>query len=198
MVKTNMYYEDNRDLEHDVQELSVELLGMPMRFLTDAGVFSKSAIDYGSRVLLDNFQPIGQTLLDVGCGYGPIGLTLSKKYKMPATLSDVNTRALDLAEKNAVKNAVTADFVISDSYSAINGQFDNIVTNPPIRAGKEVVHEILCGAYEHLTVGGQLLAVLQKKQGAPSAQKKMTEVFGNCEIVARNKGYYILRSVKST
>lgn len=196
MAKTNMYYEDNRDLAHDVQELSVELLGMPMRFLTDAGVFSKSAIDYGSRGLLDNFQPNGETLLDVGCGYGPIGLTLSKKFRMRAVLSDVNTRALDLAEKNAVKNDVIADFVLSNGYAEISGQFDNIVTNPPIRAGKEVVHAILSGAYEHLKSGGQLLAVLQKKQGAPSAQKKMTEVFGNCEIIARDKGYYILRSIK--
>ncbi|GAB2027004.1 class I SAM-dependent methyltransferase [Lactovum odontotermitis] len=196
MAKTNMYYEDNRDIRHDIQELQLELLGMPMRFVTDAGVFSKSAIDYGSRVLLDNFSPIGQSLLDVGCGYGPIGLTLSKKYQLTATLSDVNTRALDLAAQNAEKNGIIATIVNSDGYAEITGQFDNIVTNPPIRAGKDVVHGILSGAYAYLKNGGQLLAVLQKKQGAPSAQKKMAEVFGNCEIVARDKGYYILRSVK--
>lgn len=193
-----MYYEDNRDIRHDIQELRLELLGMPMRFVTDAGVFSKSAIDYGSRVLLDNFSPLGQTLLDVGCGYGPIGLTLSKKYQLTATLSDVNSRALDLAAQNAEKNGIIATIVKSDGYAEITGQFDNIVTNPPIRAGKDVVHGILSGAYAYLKTGGQLLAVLQKKQGAPSAQKKMAEVFGNCEIVARDKGYYILRSVKSS
>ncbi|GAB2025792.1 class I SAM-dependent methyltransferase [Lactovum odontotermitis] len=198
MAKTNMYYEDNRDIRHDIQELQLELLGIPMRFVTDAGVFSKSAIDYGSRVLLDNFSPIGQSLLDVGCGYGPIGLTLSKKYHLTVTLSDVNTRALDLAAQNAEKNGIIATIVNSDGYAEITGQFDNIVTNPPIRAGKDVVHGILSGAYAYLKTGGQLLAVLQKKQGAPSAQKKMAEVFGNCEIVARDKGYYILRSVKSS
>ena len=107
MVKTNMYYEDNRDLAHDVQELSVELLGLPLHFLTDAGVFSKNAIDYGSRVLLDNFQPEGaKTLLDVGCGYGTLALTLAKKYGLKATLVDVNSRALDLAKKNADKNNI--------------------------------------------------------------------------------------------
>ncbi|QPS71897.1 class I SAM-dependent methyltransferase [Lactococcus garvieae] len=198
MVKTNMYYEDNRDLAHDVQELSVELLGLSFRFLTDAGVFSKNAVDYGSRVLLDNFQPeSAKALLDVGCGYGTLGLTLAKKYGLQATLIDVNSRALDLAKENAQKNNVeVSDIYLSDIYENVKESFDAIISNPPIRAGKEVVHAILSGAYEHLNIEGHLTIVIQKKQGAPSAQKKMEEVFGNCEVVAKNKGYYILRSYK--
>lgn len=198
MVKTNMYYEDNRDLAHDVQELSVELLGLPLHFLTDAGVFSKNAIDYGSRVLLDNFQPEGaKTLLDVGCGYGTLALTLAKKYGLKATLVDVNSRALDLAKKNADKNNIEVnDIFLSNIYEQVEGKFDAIISNPPIRAGKEVVHTILSDAYEHLNDGGHLTIVIQKKQGAPSAQKKMKDVFDNCEIVAKDKGYYILKSYK--
>lgn len=198
MVKTNMYYEDNRDLAHDVQELSVELLGLPLHFLTDAGVFSKNAIDYGSRVLLDNFQPEGaKTLLDVGCGYGTLALTLAKKYGLKATLLDVNSRALDLAKKNADKNNIEVNGIfLSNIYDNVEGKFDAIISNPPIRAGKEVVHTILSDAYEHLNDDGHLTIVIQKKQGAPSAQKKMKDVFGNCEIVAKDKGYYILRSYK--
>lgn len=198
MVKTNMYYEDNRDLAHDVQELSVELLGLSFHFLTDAGVFSKNAIDYGSRVLLDNFQPEGaKTLLDVGCGYGTLALTLAKKYGLKATLVDVNSRALDLAKKNADKNNIEVnDIFLSNIYDNVEGKFDAIISNPPIRAGKEVVHTILSDAYEHLNDDGHLTIVIQKKQGAPSAQKKMKDVFGNCEIVAKDKGYYILRSYK--
>lgn len=198
MVKTNMYYEDNRDLAHDVQELSVELLGLSLHFLTDAGVFSKNAIDYGSRVLLDNFQPEGaKTLLDVGCGYGTLALTLAKKYGLKATLVDVNSRALDLAKKNADKNNIEVnDIFLSNIYENVEGKFDAIISNPPIRAGKEVVHTILSDAYEHLNDDGHLTIVIQKKQGAPSAQKKMKDVFGNCEIVAKDKGYYILRSYK--
>ena len=198
MVKTNMYYEDNRDLAHDVQELSVELLGLPLHFLTDAGVFSKNAIDYGSRVLLDNFQPEGaKTLLDVGCGYGTLALTLAKKYGLKATLVDVNSRALDLAKKNADKNNIEVnDIFLSNIYDNVEGKFDAVISNPPIRAGKEVVHTILSDAYEHLNDDGHLTIVIQKKQGAPSAQKKMKDVFGNCEIVAKDKGYYILRSYK--
>ncbi|MFK4914604.1 class I SAM-dependent methyltransferase [Lactococcus petauri] len=198
MVKTNMYYEDNRDLAHDVQELSVELLGLPLHFLTDAGVFSKNAIDYGSRVLLDNFQLEGaKTLLDVGCGYGTLALTLAKKYGLKATLVDVNSRALDLAKKNADKNNIEVNGIfLSNIYDNVEGKFDAVISNPPIRAGKEVVHTILSDAYEHLNDDGHLTIVIQKKQGAPSAQKKMKDVFGNCEIVAKDKGYYILRSYK--
>lgn len=198
MVKTNMYYEDNRDLAHDVQELSVELLGLPLHFLTDAGVFSKNAIDYGSRVLLDNFQPEGaKTLLDVGCGYGTLALTLAKKYGLKATLVDVNIRALNLAKKNADKNNIEVNGIfLSNIYDNVEGKFDAVISNPPIRAGKEVVHTILSDAYEHLNDDGHLTIVIQKKQGAPSAQKKMKDVFGNCEIVAKDKGYYILRSYK--
>ncbi|MCH1713554.1 MULTISPECIES: class I SAM-dependent methyltransferase [Lactococcus] len=198
MVKTNMYYEDNRDLAHDVQELSVELLGLPLHFLTDAGVFSKNAIDYGSRVLLDNFQPEGaKTLLDVGCGYGTLALTLAKKFDLKVTLVDVNSRALDLAKKNADKNNIEVnDIFLSNIYDQVEGKFDAIISNPPIRAGKEVVHTILSDAYEHLNDGGHLTIVIQKKQGAPSAQKKMKDVFDNCEIVAKDKGYYILKSYK--
>ena len=132
MVKTNMYYEDNRDLAHDVQELSVELLGLYLHFLTDAGVFSKNAIDYGSRVLLDNFQPEGaKTLLDVGCGYGTLALTLAKKYGLKATLVDVNSRALDLAKKNADKNNIEVnDIFLSNIYDNVEGKFDAIISNP--------------------------------------------------------------------
>lgn len=198
MVKTNMYYEDNRDLAHDLNQIKVNLLGIPMVFVTDAGVFSKSAIDYGSRVLLEHFLPLeAKTLLDVGCGYGALGLTLSKRYNLELTMIDVNGRALELAEKNAQLNAVSTDKILkSDLYDRITTRFDAIISNPPIRAGKSVVHGILEGAYNHLNENGHLTIVIQKKQGAPSAQKKMVEVFGNCDVIAKDKGYYILRSYK--
>ncbi len=95
-----MYYEDNQDLSHDFQTLTVELLGQSMRFKTDRGVFSKNGIDYGSRVLLENYQPeSAKSLLDVGCGYGTLGLTLAKKFDLGVTMVDVNSRALDYAVK---------------------------------------------------------------------------------------------------
>lgn len=194
-----MYYEDNQDLSHDFQTLAVELLGQSMRFKTDRGVFSKNGIDYGSRVLLENYQPeSAKSLLDVGCGYGTLGLTLAKKFDLDVTMVDVNSRALDLCRQNAIDNAVSNSKIeLSNIYESVSEKYDAIISNPPIRAGKEVVHEILAGAFGHLNDGGHLTIVIQKKQGAPSAQKKMEEVFGNCQLVARDKGYFILRSYKN-
>ena len=194
---TNMYYEKNPTADHDIHELRVRLLDTPMTFLTDAGVFSKRMVDYGSQVLLStlDLEP-DKTLLDVGCGYGPLGLTLGKVFGVQATLIDINSRALDLARANAEKNQVKARVFQSNIYEEVEGNFDYIVSNPPIRAGKSVVHEIIKGAFRHLEDQGSLTIVIQKKQGAPSAKAKMEEVFGNCQILKKDKGYYILESVK--
>ena len=192
-----MYYAENPDAAHDIHELRVELLGQKMTFLTDAGVFSKKMIDFGSQALLKNVAVNeGESLLDVGCGYGTLGLTLVKAFGVQATLVDINKRALDLAEQNAVKNQVAATIFQSNVYETVQGQFDHVISNPPIRAGKQVVHEVIAGRFDHLKAGGDLTIVIQKKQGAPSAKAKMEEVFRNCEIVKKDKGYYILRSVK--
>lgn len=194
-----MYYDEHPDAQHDIHELHVVLLGERMNFLTDAGVFSKKMIDFGSQVLLSclAFQP-GETVLDVGCGYGPLGLSLAKAQGVHATMVDVNTRALDLAQKNAAFNQVEATIFQSNVYDQVEESFDHIISNPPIRAGKKVVHEVLSGSFDHLNPGGDLTIVIQKKQGAPSAKAKMEEVFGNCEILKKDKGYYILRSEKTT
>lgn len=194
---TNMYYEKNPTADHDIHELHVRLLDTPMVFLTDAGVFSKKMVDYGSQALLNTLNlESGKTLLDVGCGYGPLGLTLGKVFGVQATLIDINSRAVDLAKTNAEKNWVDAKIFQSNIYEDVEGKFDYIISNPPIRAGKVVVHEIIKGAFHHLEDRGSLTIVIQKKQGAPSAKSKMEEVFGNCQILKKDKGYYILESVK--
>ena len=194
---TKMYFAENPDAKHDIHELKVELLGQQMTFLTDAGVFSKKMIDYGSRVLLSTLDfGKGETLLDVGCGYGTLGLTLAKAQTLKVTLVDINQRALDLTRKNAVANQVSAEIFQSNVYENVTGKFQHIISNPPIRAGKQVVHEVISGSYDHLLADGDLTIVIQKKQGAPSAKAKMEEVFGNCETLKKDKGYYILRSVK--
>ena len=194
---SKMYFEQQPDAAHDVRELRVSLLDADFRFLADAGVFSKKQVDYGSRVLLDSldFAP-GERLLDQGCGYGPLGIALAKVQGQQVTMVDVNERALDLAAKNARANGVEAQIFSSDVYEQVAGTFTHIISNPPIRAGKSVVHKIIVEAPDYLESGGDLTLVIQKKQGAPSAKKKMEEIFGNCEIIRKDKGYYILRSEK--
>ena len=193
-----MYYAENPDSAHDIHELKVTLLGQSFTFLTDSGVFSKKMVDYGSQVLLSTLDfEKGKTLLDLGCGYGPLGISLAKVQGVKPTMVDVNNRAIDLAKQNAQKNGVEADIFQSDIYEKVNGIFDYIISNPPIRAGKQVVHTIISESINYLKVGGNLTIVIQKKQGAPSAKAKMEEVFGNVEILKRDKGYYILRSEKT-
>ena len=194
---SKMYYAENPDAAHDIHELRVDLLGEKMTFLTDAGVFSKKMIDFGSQLLLKCLEvDEGETVLDVGCGYGPLGLSLAKAYGVQATMVDINNRALDLARQNAERNKVEATIFQSNIYEQVEGEFDHVISNPPIRAGKQVVHEIIENSKDFLETGGDLTIVIQKKQGAPSAKSKMEDVFGNCEVVKKDKGYYILRSVK--
>ena len=195
---TKMYYAENPDSAHDIHELKVTLLGQSFTFLTDSGVFSKKMVDYGSQVLLNTLDfEKGKTLLDLGCGYGPLGISLAKVQGVKPTMVDVNNRAIDLAKQNAQKNGVEADIFQSNIYEKVNGTFDYIISNPPIRAGKQVVHTIISESINYLKVGGNLTIVIQKKQGGPSAKAKMEEVFGNVEILKRDKGYYILRSEKT-
>ncbi|MBF7093826.1 class I SAM-dependent methyltransferase [Streptococcus sp. HF-1907] len=193
----NMYYTENPDAAHDIHDLRVSLLGEDFQFYSDAGVFSKKMIDFGSQVLLNALEvDNGKKLLDLGCGYGPLGISLVKVHQLDVTMVDINNRAIELAKKNAERNQVVATIFQSNVYENVNGSYDYIISNPPIRAGKKVVHQIIEESIDYLNDGGSLTIVIQKKQGAPSAKAKMEEVFGNCEIVKKDKGYYILRSEK--
>jgi 16S rRNA (guanine1207-N2)-methyltransferase len=198
---TNHYYSRTPEVESDPQSIEAVLREFTFRLKTDHGVFSKNEIDFGSRLLIDSFaeNEVAGPLLDVGCGYGPVGLSMAKAFpERTVHMVDVNERALGLAEENAGANGIFNVSIYESSCfkNVIDKNFSAILTNPPIRAGKMVVHEILEDSYHHLIEGGELWVVIQKKQGAASAQKKMEEVFGNSEVAAKKKGYQILKSVK--
>ena len=194
------YYTNNINLESDESKINFRFKDYELTFISDIGVFSKERVDYGSRALLDamDIKENQKTLLDVGCGYGTLGVSLAKVYPwLSVEMVDVNERAVLLTQKAIACNDIqNAKAYVSSIYENVNGKFDVVISNPPIRAGKKVVFEILEKAYDHLNEKGELVIVIQKKQGAPSAKAKMEEVFGNCEIVSRDKGYYILKSQK--
>ncbi|MGM9929578.1 MAG: class I SAM-dependent methyltransferase [Bacillus sp. (in: firmicutes)] len=200
---TNHYYSKNPTTESDPKHWEFSLRGKTFRFKTDNGVFSKKEVDFGSRLLIDSFECPEDTegdILDVGCGYGPMGLSIAYAYPdKKVEMVDVNARAVQLAKENAATNGI-GNVVIyeSDVFANVqNASFAAVLTNPPIRAGKQVVHEIFEKSYEHLSSNGELWVVIQKKQGAPSAMEKMEALFGNVEVVAKKKGYFILVSKKN-
>ncbi|MCJ7843042.1 class I SAM-dependent methyltransferase [Lederbergia sp. NSJ-179] len=170
-------------------------------FKTDQGVFSKNEVDFGSRFLIESFQMPEREglLLDIGCGYGPIGLALAKEFPdRQVHMVDINQRAIKLAEENARLNHIqNIDIYESDGLQKVKEMnFAAIVTNPPIRAGKQLVHQMFEQSYQHLITDGELWVVIQKKQGAPSAKKKLEDLYRQVETWEKRKGYYILKAIK--
>lgn len=196
------YYTNQPERSTDLSAWTYRLRGSEFKFVTDAGVFSKKTVDFGSRLLIETFdfkKMVSGKMLDIGCGYGPIGLALAKEAPdRIIEMVDVNERALGLAKQNASNNGISnVEIHVSNLYESIKDkEFAAVVSNPPIRAGKKVVHGILSGAHHYLKDGGTLTVVIQKKQGAPSARSKMEETFGNAEIIIKDKGYWIIQSVK--
>ncbi|RHW36236.1 class I SAM-dependent methyltransferase [Lysinibacillus yapensis] len=196
------YYSKQPQTESKPRQWKFTLLGHSFTFETDSGVFSKSEVDFGSRVLIDTFQlpDIEGAILDVGCGYGPIGLSIAKQNpERTIYMMDINERAVALSKKNAQINGVqNVQIVQSDGLDAIQDglQIAAILTNPPIRAGKQTIFKFYDGAFEKLAVGGELWIVIQKKQGAPSTITHLEENFAEVEIVEKKKGYWIIRAKK--
>lgn len=197
---TEHYYTKEPSGQHDEHSLTFRLLNHELTFVTDAGVFSKHTIDYGTRTMLENFRftdlPQGP-FLDLGAGYGPVAIALAKAFPdRQVVAAEINERAVNLIERNAKANDVSQQVTVvqSDCYEHVQGRFAAILVNPPVRAGKQVVQTMLSQAPNHLETGGTLTVVLQKKQGAPSAKQLMKDVFGNVTVIAKDKGYYIMES----
>lgn len=188
-------YFDNVDLPSNIVEFNTNFRGVDFKFKTDNGVFSKNKIDFGTKFLLDTIplKDIKGDVLDVGCGYGTISIMLGKVLDVQIDGVDVNKRAVHLGEMNKkLNNVYNVNFFISDCYQNVDKKYDVIITNPPIRAGKDIVYKIFDEAKDHLKENGCLYIVIRKEQGAKSAiehLKKMYEV----EVLDKKSGYFVIK-----
>ena len=187
-------YFDNVDLKSEIRKFDVDILNNKFTFYSDNGVFCKEHLDFGSRLLLENipWNEITGSILDVGCGYGPIGIIASMLTGNKVTMCDVNKRALHLAKMNAKENKIDALIIESDCYSNISGKYSTIITNPPIRAGKKIVYDILFSAKEYLIPDGTLFLVIHKDQGAKSLIKDLEDAY-NVQVLEKNKGFFVIK-----
>ena len=196
------YFIKKEHNESDYFEFSWKFLDQEYIYKSCDDVFSKDQVDYGTFVLLKTIKKnvkIFGDVLDIGCGYGPIGIVLGKNFpNANFTLCDVNETAVELAKENAKKNKVTniKKVILSNAYENITGNFDFVISNPPIKAGKKVLLEILLGSFDRLKKGGSLIFVIKKKFGEDSIKKQLEKIFSSVEILVRDSGYYILKATK--
>ena len=192
------YYTSAPTSEHEERSFRAVFAGRVLAFDTDAGVFSKQHVDPGSELLCKSLpDTLGTRVLDMGCVWGAMTvMTLARFPKAEVVMADVNERALALAVSNVEKNHMQATAVLSDGFEKIEGEFDAVITNPPIRAGKAVIYRMFEDAKAHLVPGGALYLVIRKQQGAPSALKFLRELYGRAEVIERDGGYWIIECIK--
>lgn len=192
-------YFDNVDLKSNIEKYKTRIFDKEFCFNTDNGVFSKSKLDFGTRCLLENLplEEIKGEILEVGCGYGVIPIILTRTVDKIESFDavDVNKRALHLAEMNKRENfAPKVNFFLSNCYKNINKKYDVIISNPPIRAGKNIVYEIVMNARNYLKEDGKLFIVINKDQGAKSLYKDLEKVY-KCELINKKKGFWIIKCI---
>ena len=191
------YFTNNENLKSEFRSINYMFETTPFVFLSDNGVFSKDKVDYGSKVLLETYLSYEKeklNVLDVGCGYGFIGIVISKITKSHVDMIDVNKRAIHLTQKNIESNKVDCKTFLSDAYENITDKYDIIITNPPIRTGKDKVLEILENAKEYLNKNGKLYYVIRKDQGAKSITEKLKENY-EVELLKKDKGFYVYKAM---
>ena len=170
--------------------------GQALRFMTDAGVFSKGEVDQGTRLLLDSLPGLAGDVLDLGCGWGAIGVSVGKANPgCRVVMADVNRRALALAGDNAHANGVAAECLESDGMAALmDRRFDAVITNPPIRAGKQVIYRMFRDAADCLAPGGALYLVIRKQQGAESCVRYLKTIYSAVDALKKSGGFWVLKA----
>ena len=196
----SQYFEYDPSLKDDIKHYEYTFKGNRLSFSTNSGIFSKERVDFGTNVLLNGLDDLSnkKEILDLGCGNGIIGIAIKKAYPNSSiTMADVNIKCVEISKENAKINKVDVNVIESDMYQNIQSSFDLILSNPPIRAGKKKVFEVVEEGYKHLNVGGEIICVIQKKQGAESLLKRMEEVYNNASVIKKEKGYYLIKSIKT-
>lgn len=190
------YFENDKNVKSEEHIIYANIKKNNFKFLVDNGIFSKKGVDFGTRSLLENIiiDKNKNNILDFGCGYGPIGIYLSKLTNLKVDMIDVNERAVALAKKNANLNKVDVNIFESNLYANVTETYDYIVTNPPIRVGKDILYKILFDAKNYLNFNGELWLVVNKNQGAKTLVNALSKAY-KVEIVAKCKGFYIIRAI---
>ena len=194
------YYTRNPQSESHRTACDFTYRGVSLRFETDAGVFSRGEVDTGTRLLLEALpETLSGEVLDLGCGWGVIGISIARVWpETHVTMADVNLRALELSRENAKSNHAVVDCVESDGMAALSGRvFNTIVTNPPIRAGKQVIYQMFSDAAKQLAPDGALYLVVRKQQGAESCIRYLQTLFPSVEKIQRSGGFWVVRGVRS-
>jgi len=191
------YFSEKQKSEHEILKITENIRGIEFSFLTDRGVFSRKKVDKGSKLLAKSIEAKKEdTLLDIGCGYGVVGIVLSKFVKN-VYMIDINRRAVTLTKKNVVLNGCTNVSVLKKDFFKLEIRgFDIIATNPPFRMGKEYVFRIIEKVPEFLKDEGRFYMVVRTKQGSKNYEEKIAEIFGESETVDRESGYRVLKGVK--
>lgn len=204
--KQSHYFDENPKTQHQLREFTVKLGEERYRFVSDSSTFSRNRLDHGSQILieacldLEDFPENGR-ILDLGCGWGPVGTIIYSFFpEIAVSFSDVNERAVELSRENFRRNCpgAKAEFHHSDGFAKIPGTYDMIILNPPIRAGKDLVYRLYAESFTALNPGGRLLIVIQRKQGAKSSQEELERLFGVGQVtdIARKSGYHVYAAEK--
>jgi 16S rRNA G1207 methylase RsmC len=195
------YFTENPESEIKEKSFDENICGSHLNFTSVSGVFSfETKIDRASRNLIKYFSPSGSSILDIGCGYGAIGLYIKARFpSQKVTMIDVNNRALEYAKRNAITNNLAVEVLNSNLYDALPGRvFDDIISNPPIAAGKELNIRLITEAYQYLTENGSLWLVAFHNKGGSTLKDKMRSVFGNVTDIDKSGGIRVYKAIKKT
>ena len=194
----SQYFDNDKNIKSEKRLIKFNYDNREFSMYSDNGVFSKDKFDFGTRILLENIDihSICVKVLDLGCGTGVVGLILGSLNKnISIDMVDVNERAIELARENIKLNNLNNNIFISNVYSNVNDKYDYIITNPPIRAGKEVIRRFLLGAKDYLSDNGTLYFVMRKDHGVKSMIKELEEIY-KIEVINKEKGFYIVSCEK--